>query len=109
MSSAKENENVIDTVSTVSKKSENEDEFEEKNWLKYHIEPFEEIKKKWQASFKLRREEILNVDSSNENYLSNILKEWPIFSQSFGHSLVSIFILRSIHAWYLEQNIFISR
>lgn len=65
----------------------NVDENADKNWLRFHLEPIEEVKVKWQNTFNLRRNEILK--SSNENHLAALFEQWPGFKQSSGFIFVS--------------------
>lgn len=55
-----------------------------RSWLKYNIDPFDEVIKKWSFTFSQRLSEL-----NSETPLLKILDEWPSYKQSFGHSLVS--------------------
>lgn len=61
-----------------------EDLIKVKKWLQFNVEPMSEVLKKWQETCKIRREYLLSVYIN----INDILQEWPIFKQSFGHSLV---------------------
>lgn len=53
-----------------------------KNWLLHHMDPPDEILKKWIHSFNLRRREILEKKT-------NIFLEWPLFCKSNAKFFVS--------------------
>ncbi|XP_067614845.1 uncharacterized protein [Eurosta solidaginis] len=57
---------------------------EEKSWLKYNVEPFDEVETKWILTFE-ERHQMLEADTT----LDFILQEWPIYKQSFGHLLIN--------------------
>lgn len=62
---------------------------EDKQWLRYHHEPFDEVKLKWLNTIAMRRNEIARMpNSDNQTYLSKVFQEWPLFKQSFGSVLV---------------------
>lgn len=81
-----EGENEVDVVAGPSNVG-NTDANTDKNWLRFHLEPFEEVKIKWQNTFNLRRKEIL--ESPNANHLATLFEQWPGFKQSSGFILVS--------------------
>jgi len=56
----------------------------EQNWLKYNIEPYDEIIKKWATTFKKRL-----CDLRSDKDLNSLLEDWPLYKQSFGYNLVS--------------------
>ncbi|XP_067613945.1 uncharacterized protein [Eurosta solidaginis] len=56
---------------------------EEKSWLKYNVDPFDELETKWILTFE-ERHQMLEADTT----LDFILQEWPIYKQSFGHLLI---------------------
>ncbi|XP_036321085.1 uncharacterized protein LOC118736993 isoform X2 [Rhagoletis pomonella] len=56
---------------------------QEKSWLKYNVEPFDEVQIKWELTFEVRCQML--QDDSN---LNKILEEWPLYKQSFGHLLI---------------------
>lgn len=95
-----DDEDVVEEHMGESSQNVTVDECENKNWLRYHIEPIDEIKIKWQASFALRRQEILNADASTFSYLSDIFQTWPLFCQSFGFMLVSKFKKKRNKSYY---------
>lgn len=53
-------------------------------WLQYNIEPLHEVIEKWNQTAKNRANylRIPNIE------ISDILEQWPLYKQSFGHSLV---------------------
>jgi len=55
-----------------------------KKWLQFNIEPMSEVLIKWQETCEIRRDYLLSLNIN----ISDILKEWPMFKQSFGYSLV---------------------
>lgn len=59
-------------------------ESNDKNWLKYNIEPYQEVRNKWESTFNIRQKFLKEAPNLNQ-----ILEEWPIYKQSFGYSLVS--------------------
>ncbi|XP_054731856.1 uncharacterized protein LOC129240218 isoform X2 [Anastrepha obliqua] len=58
---------------------------QEKSWLKYNVEPFDEVQLKWEATFAVRRQ-MLQKDAN----LNTILEEWPQYKQSFGHLMIEL-------------------
>lgn len=62
----------------------NENLINVKKWLQFNVEPQIEVNMKWQETCEIRREFILSINVN----INNILEEWPMFKQSFGHSLV---------------------
>jgi len=65
----------------------NEDLIEVKKWLQFNVEPMNEVIIKWQETCGIRRDYLLSQNIT----INDILDEWPILKQSFGHSLVIIF------------------
>lgn len=69
---------------------------DDKQWLKYHNDPFEIVKKKWESTIDMRRNEISQtIGTSDQTYLSIIFSEWPLYKQSFGHILVIAFFMNT--------------
>lgn len=63
---------------------------EDKQWLRFHHEPLEDVKNKWESTINLRRKEIEQTTSTtDQTYLSVVFLDWPLYKQSFGHILVS--------------------
>ncbi|XP_053949157.1 uncharacterized protein LOC128857423 [Anastrepha ludens] len=58
---------------------------QEKSWLKYNVEPYDEVQLKWEATFAVRRQ-MLQKDAN----LNTILEEWPQYKQSFGHLMIEL-------------------
>ncbi|XP_054744370.1 uncharacterized protein LOC129248779 [Anastrepha obliqua] len=58
---------------------------QEKSWLKYNVEPFDEVQLKWEATFAVRRQ-MLQKDAN----LNTILEVWPQYKQSFGHLMIEL-------------------
>ncbi|KAE9525080.1 hypothetical protein AGLY_014494 [Aphis glycines] len=52
-------------------------------WLQYNIEPMHEVIKKWNETAK-NRANYLRIPNTE---ISDILERWPLYKQSFGHSL----------------------
>ncbi|XP_050539657.1 uncharacterized protein LOC126904573 isoform X2 [Daktulosphaira vitifoliae] len=57
-----------------------------KKWLQFNIEPMNEVIIKWEETCEIRREYLLSPSIN----INNILEEWPMYKQSFGHSLIDI-------------------
>ncbi|XP_050547880.1 uncharacterized protein LOC126909475 isoform X4 [Daktulosphaira vitifoliae] len=57
-----------------------------KKWLQFNIEPMNEVIIKWEETCEIRREYLLSPSIN----INNILEEWPMYKQSFGHSLIVI-------------------
>lgn len=55
-----------------------------KRWLQFNIEPFEDVLMKWRETVEYRRTFLTQYDTK----LNDILEQWPIYKQSFGHNLV---------------------
>lgn len=55
-----------------------------KNWLHFNVEPFNEVCEKWQETVEYRKTFL----SSSEITITDILEQWPLYKQSFGHQLV---------------------
>ncbi|XP_067614122.1 uncharacterized protein [Eurosta solidaginis] len=54
-------------------------------WLKYNIEPYDEVVQKWETTFAVRHSFMKNAEN-----LNSILEEWPLYKQSFGYSLIEL-------------------
>ncbi|XP_075165203.1 uncharacterized protein LOC142237695 [Haematobia irritans] len=54
------------------------------DWLKFNIEPYEDVLERWKKSFHIRQKCI-----QEKNSLHNIFDEWPVLKQSFGYKLIS--------------------
>ncbi|XP_029347718.1 uncharacterized protein LOC107883421 [Acyrthosiphon pisum] len=57
-----------------------------KRWLQYNVEPLEEVLMKWQETALIRRQFLIHPDTQ----INNILEDWPLYKQSFGHTLINI-------------------
>ncbi|KAE9521514.1 hypothetical protein AGLY_018113 [Aphis glycines] len=55
-------------------------------WLQYNIEPMHEVIQKWNETAK-NRENYLRIPNIE---ITDILQQWPLYKQSFGHSLIDI-------------------
>lgn len=56
-------------------------------WLQIYKEPWEEIKSKWQKTYKARQRDI-----SNQSF-PEILLNWPLLKHSAGVTLVNYIII----------------
>lgn len=55
-----------------------------KRWLQFNIEPFQDVLIKWRETAEFRKHFLGLYDTK----INNILEEWPLYKQSFGHNLV---------------------
>jgi len=55
-----------------------------KRWLQFNIEPFEDVLMKWRETVEYRRTFLKQHDTK----INDILEQWPMYKQSFGHNLV---------------------
>ena len=54
-------------------------------WLQHSREPWSKVVQNWLTTYSARR-----ADCQSDMCLSSLLKKWPLFKHSHGHSLVSI-------------------
>lgn len=66
------------------------DQISDKEWLKYNIDPLDEVLQKWDNTFCLRKSYI-----KGNHTLSEIFEEWPLLKQSFGHRLVRLILIKN--------------
>jgi len=56
-----------------------------KRWLQFNVEPLDEILTKWKETSKYRKQ-FLHLNTTN---IADIIENWPMYKQSFGHQLVN--------------------
>lgn len=67
-------------------------------WLRYHKEPFQDIKQKWLATRAYRIEKDYN---DKEKELHDILNKFSLLKQSYGYKLVNINLYLFQVLWHI--------
>jgi len=55
-------------------------------WLQFNVEPLDDILLKWKETANFRKQFL----ALNSTTIVDILENWPMYKQSFGHQLVNI-------------------
>ncbi|XP_059222247.1 uncharacterized protein LOC106085717 isoform X2 [Stomoxys calcitrans] len=64
--------------------SETDQQAKDRLWLQQYLKPMDEIMQKWKSTHAIRLAFI------EQNNLSKILEEWPLYRHTFGHKLIQM-------------------
>ncbi|XP_013105549.2 uncharacterized protein LOC106085716 isoform X1 [Stomoxys calcitrans] len=64
--------------------NETDQQAEDRLWLQQYLKPMDEIMQKWKSTH------VIRLAFIEQNNLSKILEEWPLYRQTFGHKLIEM-------------------